>query len=976
MMKCGPEYPVLEGSAVRAEADNVLPRSNFTPRLTKMLRFQVHGRQVAATLLILMGLAVMVGLLTGHPDWARMVPTSSLASFNTAILFLLSARLAWDGQGRANALTALAAWAMVLLTAAILLETALDLNLGLDWASLHHPYQPAVLHPGRTAPNSCLAYLLVGAAVLIHRAGPFKARHALIALCVYGSLTIGASALIGYVLDLQILYRFLSFNRMSVPAAVGVLLVNASLWSSLLNRAGEASVTEAEEGRITGAAIGVLSMLAALSGLSAFAVLQQAYKTSLMDQVRESSSSHAIAFAHSLKQDIDMAVAVASQLALQQAMARVGRDPNDARARADLREAGSSLRPQGFDHVHVAGRDGQTWLELGAPSLPWATVRLPLSIPGVTLFWQDGLVLRTETPVSYRDEPQGTVTTEMRLTVLTRLLRSWQKLGETTDVLMCGRVRDDAVCMPSRFYEANRHIPIYKDGKPHLPISKALLGQSGAEALPDLRGIDVQAGYAPLGDLNLGLVIKTDTGELYAPIRSRLNIVAVLLALFVVAGTALLRARVHPLARQVAQDQRAMRAILETSHEAFVAMDARGLVTEWNQQAEQTFGWTREEALGQRMHELIVPPAFRDAHLHGLARFLKTGQAAVIGKRLELMALRKDGGEFPIEITISRSGDEGLHQFAAFMHDITQRREGESRLAESEERLRTITDNLPAVITYVDHDYRLRFGNRAFETWVGVPVAQALGKRMDESLPPAIMEKRREWYERVMRGEQVQFETESVLGRGPTHMQVTYIPHFAADNSVQGFYSLSMDISARKDIEKRLEMLARFDVLTGLPNRRQFEEKLTQAMARARRTGRAMALLFLDVDKFKAINDGLGHAAGDEVLKEFAHRLSQSVRVTDTVARLAGDEFIVIVEGMNSTDECQVVASKIIAGMVTPFTVFDQSLTVSTSIGVALFTGGDATESALMAQADQALYQAKAAGRGTFRCADGDSAKA
>jgi len=943
-----------------------------------MVRFQINGRRVAAALLILMGLAVMAGLLTGHPEWARMVPTSSLASFNIAILFLLSARVAWDGHARASRLTTAAAWGMVLLPGAILLETALDLNLGLDWVSLHQPYQPGVLHPGRTAPNSCLAFMLVGVAVLVQGLKrPFKGAHTLMALCVYASLTIGASALVGYVLDLQILYRFMSFNRMSVPSAVAVLLVNASLWPRLVNARREVFAAEAdEENRITGAAIGVLSMLAALSGLSAFAVLQQAYKTSLMDHVRESSSSHAIAFAHSLKQDIEMAVAVASQLALQQAMARVGHDAHDAQAQADLREAGASLRPQGFDFVHVAGRHGQTWLDLGAASLPSPRVSGPVGPPGVTLFGQDGLVLRTVTPVSYRGDLQGTVTTEMRLTVLTRLLRQWQGLGESTDVLVCGRIQDDAVCMPSRFYEANRHIPIYKDGRPFLPISKALLGQSGADALPDLRGIDVQAGYAPLGDLNLGMVIKTDTGELYAPIRARLNIVVVLLALFVVAGTGVLRARVHPLARQVAQDQRAMRAILETSHEAFVAMDVGGRITEWNRQAEQTFGWTREEALGQPMHELIVPPAYRDAHLQGLARFTKTGQTSVLGKRLELMALRKDGGEFPIEITISRSGDEGVHRFAAFMHDITHRREAESRLAESEERLRTITDNLPAVITYVDHEQRLRFGNRAFETWVGVPVAQALGKRMDESLPAAIVEKRRAWYERVMQGEQVQFEAESVLGRGPTHMQVTYIPHFAANGSVQGFYSLSMDISARKEVEQKLEMLARFDVLTGLPNRRQFEEKLAQAMARARRSGRTMALLFLDVDKFKAINDSLGHAGGDEVLKEFALRLNHCVRVTDTVARLAGDEFIVIVEGMNNADECQVVASKIIAGMVTPFTVFDQPVAVSTSIGVALFKGGDATEATLMAQADKALYQAKAAGRGTFRCADGDSEKA
>ncbi|RZI84364.1 MAG: diguanylate cyclase [Rubrivivax sp.] len=1058
-----------------------------------MTQFQVQGRQIAAVLLALMGLVVMAGLLTHHPEWGRVYAGSSLPSFNLGLFILLSARMAWDEHSRPNAVTRGAAWVTVLLSILILLETLVEVDLGVDWVSLHRPHQPDLAHPGRTAPNTCLAFLLAGLAVLAQGTKrPFRGRPLLVSALVHASLGIGLIALAGYALDLQAMYRLMSYNRMSLLGAVALVVLGLSLLATLVHRQRPAGVA-GEENRITGAAVGVLTMVAALSGLAAFAVLQHSYKASIADRLRENTASQAISFAHSLRQDMQSATAIAANFTLQDLMIRLGRRARDAQAQAQLRDIGDSLHNQGFDHVRLSGRDGQTLAEVGLSELANATVRVPLGDPGFTLFWQDGLMLRSDTPVISKGQLIGTVSSEMRLTVLTGLLKDLQGVGESTDALVCGRIDDDAVCFPTRFYAGNRHIPLYKHGQPAWPIAKALLGQSGAEALPDLRGVLVQAGYAPVGDLHLGMVIKTDAGELYAPIRSRLNIVAALLVVFVACGTWLLRARVHPLVRQVAQDQRNLRAILETSHEAFVAMDAAGIITEWNRQAEQTFGWTRAEAVGRSMHDLIVPPAFRAAHLHGFKRFLATGKGTVLGKRLELTALRKGGEAFPVEITISQTGDQGTHCFAAFMHDIsqrkaveqrlhdserqlkmvadnlpalvfyidaqeryrfanarympmlgvdpatmigrtvdevlgaetaawvlpnlrtalagesvhftrdsvikgrevhfmfdympdvredgtvqgvygmaldiTQRRQAELRQAESEERLRTITDNLPAVITYVDKDYHLRFCNLAFEKWLGIPVAQAVGRPVEDVLPESILAERRPWYNRALQGEQVQFEMASVLGKGPSHMQVTYIPHFGQDGAVQGFYTLSMDITARKEVERKLEMLARFDVLTGLANRRQFEEQLTQAMARCRRSQRGMALLFLDVDKFKAINDSLGHAAGDEVLKEFALRLTRCVRVTDTVARLAGDEFIIIVEGLTSIDDREVVARKILADMASPFEVFDQTVPVSTSIGVAVFQGGDETEAMLMAQADKALYEAKASGRNAVRSA-------
>jgi diguanylate cyclase (GGDEF)-like protein len=169
-----------------------------------------------------------------------------------------------------------------------------------------------------------------------------------------------------------------------------------------------------------------------------------------------------------------------------------------------------------------------------------------------------------------------------------------------------------------------------------------------------------------------------------------------------------------------------------------------------------------------------------------------------------------------------------------------------------------------------------------------------------------------------------------------------------------------------KLVEQNLEELALVDSLTGLPNRRQFERRLQEALDRGRRDARPMALMFLDVDRFKEINDSFGHGAGDEVLRQFAQRLRGSVRAVDTVARLAGDEFVVILEGLRARDEAAAVATKIGLALREPILVQGRAFRVTSSIGVAFSESADASAASLVAKADEALYRAKRAGRDTF----------
>ncbi len=298
--------------------------------------------------------------------------------------------------------------------------------------------------------------------------------------------------------------------------------------------------------------------------------------------------------------------------------------------------------------------------------------------------------------------------------------------------------------------------------------------------------------------------------------------------------------------------------------------------------------------------------------------------------------------------------------------DITALKEADQRRARVERQLRAITDNVPVLIAHIDRDERYLYVNATFERWFGVAPSQTLGRTVAEVVGAARHAHRQPFLQRALAGERVEFDDQLESAAGPRRLSNTYVPDIQPDGSVAGVYLLSTDVTALKQIEDHLSQLASIDTLTGLPNRRQFEQRIVEASARAVRTGQPLALLFLDIDHFKRINDTLGHAGGDTVLKEFAARLKAAVRVTDTAARLAGDEFVVLLEAPGDAHDTALVAGKIVQAMHPVFHVEGRTLQVSTSIGAA-HCRRPGPGSDLLAQADEALYEAKAAGRNTFR---------
>lgn len=289
-----------------------------------------------------------------------------------------------------------------------------------------------------------------------------------------------------------------------------------------------------------------------------------------------------------------------------------------------------------------------------------------------------------------------------------------------------------------------------------------------------------------------------------------------------------------------------LRTVIENASDAYICLDERGIVVDWNRQAELTFGWGAQEALEQPLTDLIIPPDYADAHRAGMQRYLATGESRMIGTRIELPGRRKDGSRLTLEVRVAALEVNGRRLFSGFLHDISERKL----------------------------------------------------------------------------------------------------------------------VEARRDFE------ARHDALTGLPNRRALMEQLPVAQKRARRAGHALALLFIDLDGFKAVNDSCGHEAGDRLLEWVAQRLRATVREIDGVYRLAGDEFTVVLENIQQPRDAVAIAGKLIRAVSEPVEVCGSRVQVGASIGLALHAPDSPLDAAaLIKEADHWMYQAKLAGRGQVRWA-------
>jgi diguanylate cyclase (GGDEF)-like protein/PAS domain S-box-containing protein len=295
-----------------------------------------------------------------------------------------------------------------------------------------------------------------------------------------------------------------------------------------------------------------------------------------------------------------------------------------------------------------------------------------------------------------------------------------------------------------------------------------------------------------------------------------------------------------------------------------------------------------------------------------------------------------------------------------------QMRRNKRALETSERRMRAVTDHIPALVAQIDSNERYVFANPAIAHTFSAPLSEINGKTLRELHGAEAYARLEPHIRRALRGEYVSFEDQSRRDDKEHFYQCSLVPDVDTRGNTRGFFALNVDITELKLAEKQLERLARVDALTGIANRRQFEERMSHALQRSKRQQSGIALLCFDIDKFKNINDTHGHAVGDQVIQQFAKRISSAVREGDLPARMGGDEFVVLLEDVSTIENAEIVAQKIVTMMQTPMQLGNVLLPVTTSIGVT-FTAVHAEAAELLENADKALYAAKAAGRNTYR---------
>ncbi|NBV18189.1 MAG: PAS domain S-box protein [Janthinobacterium sp.] len=415
---------------------------------------------------------------------------------------------------------------------------------------------------------------------------------------------------------------------------------------------------------------------------------------------------------------------------------------------------------------------------------------------------------------------------------------------------------------------------------------------------------------------------------------------------------------------ELRQKQAELAAVTDASPLGLVRLDRQRRCTYANRTFEAITGLPRAAALGAGWTSALHPDDYPLMHvaLEQLTRSHAPFQST-------LRCLHRDGKLVWVSVKIAPILiDDQIEGYVGSLDDITTLRESEVALLESEARLRTIADTLPAMIAYIDADQVYRFLNIAYEREFGLTGRHVLGKSVRDTVGEARYRSVAPYIGRVLAGETLSFEEEDEKEGIERCMEVIYIPQIGEDNlQVVGFHVMRQDITVQKREKQRLLKLAQVDALTGLSNRAGFQQKLSDAMHASRQQQHLMAVMYMDIDRFKPVNDTHGHGTGDALLRAFAQRLTQTMRATDIIARLGGDEFTIIMEQISKPDDAAVLAEKIVAAMQQPFELEGITVRISASIGLAFYRDEDISPAMLLQRADVLLYQAKQDGRNTYR---------
>jgi diguanylate cyclase (GGDEF)-like protein/PAS domain S-box-containing protein len=439
------------------------------------------------------------------------------------------------------------------------------------------------------------------------------------------------------------------------------------------------------------------------------------------------------------------------------------------------------------------------------------------------------------------------------------------------------------------------------------------------------------------------------------------------------------------LMREKQDSQQMLRKVMGHTADGVLTFDEQGLVLSANRAAAQIFQDDEASLIGRHVASLIGEPmgANTEAMPHALSRL----GVDLNGCGLRIHGRWPDGFRFPLELTVIQLPDGEAPRYLALTRDLSAQEqasraalEARRQLDEVDEMRRVIVHNAPYAIFVLNAQGIIQTVNPAGEKLVGFKARELVGRSSTQRFfdPEMVADRARMLALRLnqpvqelnvlehLAAESPGVPSEWTLRRADGSFIVTEITvtELRDEHGVlTGYLTMAYDVTSRRDAEYQLQHMAQHDALTSLPNRNMLQEQLKACMALAERQHHPLALMFLDIDRFKKINDGLGHQAGDQVLVEVAKRLRGAMRNSDIVARLGGDEFVVLLPEISAVDDAERVATKVLELFAEPVLINGQELRVTPSIGVAIYPDDGRDSITLMRHADLAMYQAKSNGR-------------
>jgi len=412
--------------------------------------------------------------------------------------------------------------------------------------------------------------------------------------------------------------------------------------------------------------------------------------------------------------------------------------------------------------------------------------------------------------------------------------------------------------------------------------------------------------------------------------------------------------------QEVLQQKAYFEQLFENSPQGIVLLDLEGHITRVNAAFTAIFGYTLTDSLGRSTDQLLVPESEVEDHRQRI-------QAIQRGETIEyeVSRRRKDGQAIQVNIIAYPILIEGEPKGAYVIYnDITDRRNAERETQRQTAYFQQLFENSPQGIAILDNDERIQSTNKGFETIFGYSSAEASGNILQGLLvSEELRDTARELSERLARGNFVITETVRQRKDG-SQVDVSLITYpLLIDGQRHGSYAIYTDIAERKKAERQIIHQAYHDRLTGLPNRSMLQERIGQAMQRAKHdASHRFALLYMGLDRFKVVNDSLGHMVGDQLIMSTAHRLVDTLRGVKTISRVGGDEFAILLEEDVSTDAALTIAQQLQAAIRRPVNTGEHEIHTTTSIGVVMGPLSHERPDFMLRDAEIALHQAKQKG--------------